>query len=433
MIPSLFAVIGKPVLHSRSPQLFHLACRLTDRADRYLRLACSSTAEALEVVRELPLQGINVTAPFKEEMAAVVDELDDTAARLGAINTVVQREGRLYGFNTDVDGVRGTLREHGIAVSGRRVVVLGAGGAAKAAAMAAQEEGAEVVLAGRTPGRTRAAANQVGATAVSLRQAAMLADGAALIVSSLPADAAAEARAWLAPGRPVLDAVYAGGEMRAVARSMGCPYIDGADWLRHQAAAAFRHFTGQEVAAEALRPAMAEEAPPIRHIALTGFMGCGKSSLGRRLAESLGREFFDTDQVVEQHSGRTVTELFAAAGEAAFRQLEHEALREVLQRPAAVLALGGGTLLEPRNRGLLRSDTLTVWLWCNAAETERRTQGPTRPLLQNAADAAARRRLFEARLPGYTETADLLVVTSRHSGDSICHRIEYEMHKTNRA
>jgi len=126
-----------------------------------------------------------------------------------------------------------------------------------------------------------------------------------------------------------------------------------------------------------------------RHLVLIGMMGVGKSSVGRRLALRLGRQFLDTDKIVEEEAGCSVADIFAGEGEAAFRALEAAAVRRALEsQPYAVIAFGGGAVLDPITRGLARQLALVVWLQAPARElarrvsaSQRRSGGAARPLL----------------------------------------------------
>jgi shikimate kinase len=166
-----------------------------------------------------------------------------------------------------------------------------------------------------------------------------------------------------------------------------------------------------------------------RHLVLVGMMGVGKSSVGRRLALRLGRQFLDTDKLIEEEAGCTVAEIFAAEGEPAFRALEAAAVRRALDsQPFAVIAFGGGAVLDPITRGLARQLALVVWLQAPARElarrvsaSMRRSSGTARPLLashesmggrspEQVLDAIARQRE-----DAYRSAAHVLVDTSGRS------------------
>jgi shikimate kinase len=161
-----------------------------------------------------------------------------------------------------------------------------------------------------------------------------------------------------------------------------------------------------------------------RHLVLIGMMGVGKSSVGRRVALRLGRQFVDTDKLVEDDAGCTVAEIFAAEGEPAFRALENAAVRRALESdPFAVIAFGGGAVLEPANRGLARELALVVWLQAPARElvrrvsgSMRRSGGTARPLLnQGRPPEAVLDELARQREEAYRAAAHVLVDTSGRS------------------
>ena len=157
---------------------------------------------------------------------------------------------------------------------------------------------------------------------------------------------------------------------------------------------------------------MAAASPDPRPIALVGMMGSGKTSIGRALAARLGRDFADSDEEVARPAGATVCELFRRNGEAAFREMEHRALAQLLRRPKLVLATGGGAMLDPRNRGLLRRHAFTIWLDAAPATLAARIgDTASRPLLDGGDVEERLARLLEERRPFYDE-ADLRIETN---------------------
>jgi shikimate kinase len=157
-----------------------------------------------------------------------------------------------------------------------------------------------------------------------------------------------------------------------------------------------------------------------RHLVLIGMMGVGKSSVGRRVALRLGRQFLDTDKMVEDDAGSTVAEIFAAEGEAAFRALEAAAARRALESdPYAVIAFGGGAVLDPATSGLARQLALVVWLQAPARElarrvsaSMRRSAGTARPLLaQGRSPEQVLDEIARQRENAYRRAAHVLVDT----------------------
>jgi shikimate kinase len=162
-----------------------------------------------------------------------------------------------------------------------------------------------------------------------------------------------------------------------------------------------------------------------QHLVLVGMMGAGKSTVAQVLADRLGRRVLDTDHVIEERVGRTVRELFAHGGEAAFRALEAEVLRDVLSDPEpAVIAAAGGVVLSPANRMLIKeSGARVVWLCADPATlVGRATSGGHRPLLDDDAEGTLQRMLRD-REPLYREVADAVVPVDGRSVDEVAEAV----------
>ncbi len=165
-----------------------------------------------------------------------------------------------------------------------------------------------------------------------------------------------------------------------------------------------------------------------RTIALVGLMGAGKSTVGRRLAVALGREFFDCDTEIEKAAGLSIADIFAVHGEADFRRGEKQVLKRLLNEPPHVLATGGGAYLNRETRSLLRDKAVTVWLNADLETLwERVSRRDTRPLLRRPDAKQVLSRLFKEREPVYSQ-ADLIVksVPGPHhlTVDAICKALE---------
>ena len=205
---TLYGVAGHPVLHSRSPQIFNNLFRSRGVGAVYTRLAARTGAEALALARRMGVAGLNVTSPFKEEMYRLASARDGCSSRLLAANTVVLGRSTAEVFNTDPDGVRHALAVRAIRTRGERVVVLGSGGAARAAAHALVESGARVVVTSRTGERAADAAAATGCDWSELKELPDLLNRASGLVSCLPAGIDLVEESWLRPGTWVLDANY---------------------------------------------------------------------------------------------------------------------------------------------------------------------------------------------------------------------------------
>ncbi|MBK8809095.1 MAG: hypothetical protein IPO21_21710 [Bacteroidales bacterium] len=154
----LFAVTGNPILHSKSPCMFNNAFESMNLEARYIRIAADSATEAIYLFNKTELSGMNVTAPFKEDIMPFLDIIDDDAQKIGSVNTVVKKDGKLIGYNTDHYGVANSIIEADISLKDINAVVIGAGGAGKAAAFGLVKNGAKVTIVNRTLAKAKAAA-----------------------------------------------------------------------------------------------------------------------------------------------------------------------------------------------------------------------------------------------------------------------------------
>ena len=399
----------------------------------YIRLAASTAEEVMSIVREVGIKGLNITSPFKTEVIPFLDEVEPDAHRVGSVNTVVERDGRLIGYNTDIAGVVGALNESEFEPKGKKAVVVGAGGAAKAAALALLSSGAHVVLVNRTAQKADEAARILGCHALPLERIEEALKQAHLLISCISSEDRIIEPSLFHDGLIVLDANYSRPTaLLQDATLAGCRVIDGRLWLLHQALPAFTLFTGKDAPAKQMRKALIQKRwTPHRNIALVGFMGTGKSSVAREIAGLAGLTFIDTDKAIEQKAGLPIAEIFDLKGEETFRMMEQAELQELWSLSRSVVSCGGGAVLSKRNRRTLRSTCVPVWLWADVRTTLTRiSETDTRPLL-NGQDLEARARaLLKERLFLYACTCDLLVGTEGKSPHQIATRIWDEVHHT---
>ncbi len=426
----LFAVIGRPVLHSRSPDLFAAAFSQMGFGADYTRIIADTASQAVEIAREIGVSGFNVTAPFKEEVLEHVDSLDDVCGHVGAANTIVAEDGLLHAHNTDWIGVLKALRNNECDPLGKKAVVLGAGGAGRAAAWGLLRGGArDVIIANRSEERARTAARNLGCMACSLNEVGSALDDADILVSCLPAGVTCVRPEWLRRELCVLEANYSRPLLSESSRAAGCRVIDGHEWLVWQALAGLNLFTHRECEKSVMEKSLLA-ARGWQNIALVGFMGSGKSTLGRLLAENLNMRFVDCDNEVERRSGRKIFEMFKEQrdyGQSNFRCLEKEVIKQAVSDEGAVLALGGGALLDEQNLKLIGLRSLVIWLWTSLPTALARAGDGTRPLLEGYSAYGEPGKLLSARLPGYTAAADLVVGTKFGNPENLARKIENEI------
>ncbi|MBN2431702.1 MAG: NAD(P)-binding domain-containing protein [Acidobacteria bacterium] len=412
----LYAVLGQPVLHSRSPNLFNAAFQANQIPAHYTRLLAPTAAAGLRLATDVGFRGLNVTTPFKEAIMQSLDRVDLTARRIGAVNTLLRNGRRWAGFNTDWIGATGALTRHGVPIAGRTALVLGAGGAGRAAVHGLLAAGArEVWLANRTASRAREWAARLGSRWCTLAEAAARAAGVDIVVDCISDDRAAAEIVHSVTGDALLRAAYRRGTTAAPPAST-VKQVDGLAWLLHQALPAYELFEMQPaeretMAAALLQPPPGGEAHSPRNIALIGFMGAGKTAVGRELSQRLGFTLADLDAMIESRDGRPIPQIFAEGGEAEFRRRENAALADAVAGSRQVIACGGGVVGSAANRDLLGRRTVVVWLWAPLETCLRRVAGTPRPLLAVSDPMSAAQRLAAERHAAYAATARLVVGT----------------------
>lgn len=397
----------------------------------YTRLAADTAQEALDVVRSLGIRGLNVTAPYKPDMLAGVDHVDPEAARIGGANTIVNDGGVLTGYNTDHTGVVGSFADHRLSLAGRRVVLLGAGGAARGAARGLVRAGAKVTIVNRTYEKAQELAATMGCAAAPYAEVEAQVRGADVVVSSLAPHLDVVQGTWLRAGQIVFDANYKGASLYRLAKARGCTCLSGLDWLLNQAIPAFTAFTGQPCVRTDMEPGL--DGPRLddrRPIALIGFMGAGKSTVARRLAAALHRHLVDMDDLIEQRAGKPIPRIFAEDGEAAFRAFETQALEDLADSTDLVISCGGGVVGSEANRRTLAERTLCIWLYAAIETVVKRCAGTDRPLLAVADPTARARELFALRRPLYAEAAHLIVSTEHPDSHRAAEKIHEEIRQT---
>ena len=346
-----FGLLGEHLGHSFSPQI-HAVLGCPDYG--LYEVEPEKLAEFLETT---PLRGMNVTIPYKKAVVPLCSALSPAAKRIGSVNTLRRTPEGWYGDNTDYAGFRYMLSSLGFNPAGEKAVVFGTGGASVTACAVLRDLGAAEVTAVSRSGpenygnldRHRDARLVVNATPVG-----MYPDNgrAAASLRSFP-----ECRA-------VLDLIYnpARTALLLEAEELGIPCRNGLGMLAAQAHGSEEVFLGRSLPEELIKTAADSVRRTTENLILIGMPGCGKTRLGKLLAKELGRPFLDADEVLTREAGRSPAEIIRQDGEAAFRDLETGVLAELGKGSGAVIATGGGCVVRPENRNLLRQNGRVFWL-----------------------------------------------------------------------
>lgn len=387
-------LIGRRLGHSYSPQI-HRAL-----ADYDYKLWELEPEELETFFRRQDFTGVNVTIPYKQAVIPLLDELSETARAIGAVNTVVRRGGKLYGDNTDFAGMAALIHRIVLSLEGKEVLILGTGGTSKTAVAVARSLGAAEVYRLSRSGRDGA---------LTYEDAARLHADADVLINTTPGGMypAVEGCPVALDAFPnlsgVVDAVYNPLRTNLVlqARSRGIPAEGGLYMLAAQAAYASALFRGCETSQHDIDLAYQTVRREMENIVLIGMPSSGKSTVGRALAERLGKRFADSDALVTERIGIPIADYFAQRGEAAFREREQEAVADLAATGGQVIATGGGAILRPENVTALRRSGRLVFL---DRSPEKLIATADRPL---ASDREALRRRYEERYDLYCAAADL--------------------------
>ena len=344
-----YGLLGEKLGHSYSPQIH------AQLAPYPYDLYEVAPEQLDEFLRTTELAGMNVTIPYKKAVIPYCKALSPAAARIGSVNTLVRRADGWYGDNTDYDGFCYMAR--GFAIAGKKALVLGNGGVSLTVQQALRDLGARevVVISRRGPDNYQNLARHADAQIIAnATPVGMYPNNGAS-----PLDLAGFPRL-----EGVLDLIYNPARtallLQAERRGIACN--GGLGMLVAQAKRAAELFTGRAIADSEIERITRSLAGQMQNIVLIGMPGCGKTTLGKALADRLGRPFYDADAVLEQRTGRSIPEIFRCDGEAAFRALETQTLAELGKGSGAVIATGGGCVTRPENAPLLRQNGRVVWV-----------------------------------------------------------------------
>ncbi len=386
-------VIGNPIEHSISPILHNTMAELMNLDYTYsaYRVREGEVAKAIEGMKSLNIRGLNVTIPHKITAFDLCDEVDPFAKKMGACNTLVNTNGVVRGYNTDGLGFVRALRHKGVEIEGRVITVLGAGGAAAGVCMALCENGANKIrIINRTAEKAKALAKRINKYYPDCACVSEKIENTDILVNTTSVGmnsglSPVDSLSGLNENAVVCDIVYCPREtaLLKMAKGEGFKTVGGIGMLINQAVIAFELFCEKKVDEKTI-DYLYRMTELEKSIVLTGFMGTGKSSIGRRLCNLTGAEFIDTDALIEEREGMKISEIFALHGEDYFRDLESDVIQSLAKRPGAVISTGGGAVIRRENIDALRRNGAVVF--CLKADIERvyRNIGgntSTRPLL----------------------------------------------------
>ena len=394
-------LLGRHLGHSYSPYIH------SQLGDYCYELFEREPEEIEAFLKNGDFSGINVTVPYKKDVIPYLDELTPVARQLGAVNTVVRRGEKLIGHNTDYFGFMTMVKESGLEISGKKVLVLGSGGASNTATAVLEELNAHVVVISRQ--------GQNNYTNLHLHA------DASVIVNTTPVGMYPNAGNTpvsldLFPVlEGVLDVVYNPARTKLLldAEKRGLVAMNGLLMLVAQAKEAAQWFTQAPITEADISTIYRDLQRRMENIILIGMPGSGKTTVGKCLAQKTGRDFVDADEELIRYAGCSIPEIFARDGEAVFRQLETYILSQIGQKSNLVIATGGGCVTQAQNYPLLHQNGTIFCL--NRDISKLPTDG--RPLSQqNKAD-----EMYRIRKPLYETFADNMIDNNGDPDDAVRH------------
>lgn len=384
-------LLGQKLGHSYSPAIHGMLAsydyQLFEREPEQLE----------DFLKNGPWDGINVTIPYKKAVLPYCAELSETALRIGSVNTIVRRpDGSLYGDNTDAYGFESLIRKNGIAIQGKKALVLGSGGASVMAVAVLKLLGAESVTVISRGGEDNYD---------NLERHA----GAQIIANTTPVGMypnngqAAVDLTCFPRCEGVLDVVYnpARTALLLQAEKLGIPRAGGLYMLVAQAKRSSELFTGQAIPDREIDRIEAVLSGQMKNIVLVGMPSSGKSTLAVALGAKLGRTVYEADALIAQEAGMDIPAIFAQYGEEHFRALETEVLSRLGKLSGAIISTGGGCVTREENYDLLHQNGTILWLQRSTDKLEK----TGRPVSLRS----DLNELYQKREPMYRRFADAAV------------------------
>ena len=391
----MYGLLGRKLSHSLSPQIhahfgsypYELFCREPEELDAFFA--------------DKSLKAYNVTIPYKVEAYKHCDVLSDTAKKIGSVNTVVRRaDGTLYGDNTDYFGFDYMSKSCGADYNGKKVLVLGSGGASLTVCTVANDCGAREIIVVSRSGENNyenISDHYDADIVVNTTPVGMYPNNGERLID-LDKFTGVEC---------VLDLIYNPCKTRLLldADELGIPNANGLTMLVAQALRSAEQFVDAKLGDETIDRVYNAVLSEQKNIVLIGMPGCGKSTVGKILAKKLGRELVDTDEEIVKADGRTIPEIFSGEGEQFFRSIETDVCKSVGKKLFGVIATGGGAVVRKENRDALKQNGTVIYLKKDISQLS--VDG--RPLSKNVESV---KKLYDERKEIYEAFADFAVEVS---------------------
>ena len=407
-----YGLIGEKLGHSFSKDIHERI------ADYTFDLIPLSKEEFKTFMEKKEFTALNVTIPYKKDVIPYLDEMDEHAKAIGAVNTIVNRDGKLKGYNTDFTGFLYMVKKHNVHMEGKKVLIIGNGGASAAIQAVVQHESAgSMVIVDVVPGNGAISYDEMFSSHLD----------AEIIINTSPIGM--YPRIGNAPidismfhkCEAVLDVIYNPILTRLCfeAQEMDIKRVNGLEMLIAQAKQSVEFFLDKSIDDQIIDDIYQDMLRERCNIVLIGMPSAGKTTIGKMLENRMQKEFIDLDDIIIEKAGKSIPEIFEESGEAGFRAIETEAAIEVSKLNNKIIATGGGTIKHKVNMDYLRQNGITIFIDRDVDKLI--SSDPNRPLSKSS-DALA--KMHAERLPLYQKYAAYVAVNNSDIDSTVTEIVE---------
>ena len=408
-----YGLIGEHLVHSFSKQIQTRIAEIENVKDYDYQLVELDKEEFKEFMEKKDFKGINVTIPYKKDVIPYLDEMDESAKAIGAVNTIINVDGKLKGYNTDFGGFLYMVKAHNVHMEGKKVLIIGNGGACAAVKAVCKHENAkDIVIVSRSANRGAIGYDEMYTShldadiVVNTSPVGMFPN-----IANAPIDVS-----WFHKLECVLDVVYNPILTRLCfeAQEADIKRVIGLEMLIAQAKYTFEIFENMSFDDSIIDEIKKEMLKDRCNIVLIGMPSAGKTTIGKMLEEKLGKEFFDLDDMIIAKAGKSIPEIFQESGEAGFRAIETEVAIEASKMNNKIIATGGGVVKHKVNMDFLRLNGITIFIDRDIDKLI--SSDPNRPL---SSSKQALQQMYKERYPLYQKYAAYIAVNNANIEETV--------------
>ena len=394
-----YGLIGEKLEHSFSKQIQTRIAELQNVKDYQYDFVELNKEQFVEFMKKKEFKGINVTLPYKKAVIPYIDVLDESAEKMGAVNTIVNRDGKLYGYNTDFGGFLYMVKAHNVHMEGKKVLLIGNGGASAAVqAVCKYEKAKDIIVVSRSANNGAISYDEMYTShldadiVVNTSPVGMYPN-----IANSPIDVS-----WFHKLECVLDVVYNPILTRLCfeAQELDIKRVIGLEMLIAQAKYSFEYFEDVKFDDSIIDEIKKEMLKDRCNIVLIGMPSAGKTTIGKMLQDKLGKTFVDLDDMIIEKAGKTIPEIFQESGETGFRAIETEVAIEASKMNNMIIATGGGAIKHKVNMDFLRLNGITIYIDRDVDKLI--SSDPNRPL---SSSKQALQQMHKERQPLYQKYA----------------------------